>query len=465
MKHDLLLCLLGLLFATPLLAQHEQHGKDTMQMQHHDHMHMDSGANATMQAMPAHSVPMSHSYSLNLPMNRNGSGTGWLPDASPMYGVMIHSKKWMYMIHGNVFVRYTNQDFTGRGSRGAQKFDAPNWFMVMAQRKIGRNGLLHIGGMLSLDRLTEGGGGYPLLFQSGESWKGKALVDRQHPHDLFSEISIGYTQALSAKSDVFVYLGYPGEPALGSVAFMHRPSAMYNPDAPISHHWNDGTHITFGTVTAGYRYDKLKIEASVFTGREPDENRFDFDKPRFNSWSARLSYNPNANWAFQVSHGFIKSPEALHPGENVQRTTASAIASYPLGEDRSFNATAIWGLNKTKGHDGENAVLAEASLSLKKIAVYTRYEWVQKSQEELDLDPLIYSEGLFPVNAVTAGISYDWLRLNPVTVVIGGQLSLYHADSRLDQLYGKNPLAAELYLRIYPSLMRMKQHHSKGMQM
>jgi len=424
------------------LAQHEHH----MQMQKDTSKQMDMEMD----------VPMSHSYSPNLPMNRNGSGTGWLPDASPMYGIVLHSKKWMYMIHGNVFLRYTKQDLGNKGSRGDDKFDAPNWFMVMAQRKVGRNGLFHYEAMISLDRLTEGGSGYPLLFQSGESWKGRPLVDRQHPHDLFSGLSVGYTQALSKKSDVFIYIGYPGEPALGSVAFMHRPSALNGPDAPISHHWNDGTHITFGVVTVGYRYDQFKIEASSFTGREPDENRYNFDKPRFNSWSGRLSYNPSTNWALQVSHGFVKSPEALHPEEDVHRTTASAVASYPIGKDRFFNATALWGLNKSKDHTGENAVLLEAAVNLRRAAVYGRYEWVQKSREELDLDAAKYGEHtLFPANAFTVGASYDLLHLQPVNIAIGGQLSVYQADSQLDELYGKTPFSGEVFLRIYPALMRM----------
>lgn len=77
---------------------------------------------------------MSHAFSLNLPMGRNGSGTGWLVDASPMYGVMYHSKHWMYMLHGNLFLRYNNQDFTNKGSRGDSKLDAPNWLMFMTKK-------------------------------------------------------------------------------------------------------------------------------------------------------------------------------------------------------------------------------------------------------------------------------------------------------------------------------------------
>jgi len=437
-------------------SQHEHHmpvkkdsttqsstGKDST-------MHMEGNMDMQM------SMPMSHSYSLNLPMNRNGSGTGWLPDASPMYGIMLHSKNWMYMIHGNIFLRYTSQDVGNKGARGGHKFDAPNWFMLMAQRKIGKNGLFHYEAMISLDRLTEGGAGYPLLFQSGESWKGKPLFDRQHPHDLFSGLSIGYSQALSKKSDVFIYIGYPGEPALGSVAFMHRPSALNDPDAPISHHWNDGTHITFGVITIGYRLSKFKLEASTFTGREPNENRYNFDKPRFDSWSGRLSVNPSQNWALQVSHGYVKSPEMLHPGENVHRTTASIITSYPLGRDKYFNATALWGLNKTEGHEGENAALLEAAVTLKRAAFYTRYEWVQKSVEELSLDETIYGEHtLFPVNVLSAGINYDLVHIKPVNIALGGKFSFYHAPGTLNSLYGKNPVGAEVYLRIYPGLMKM----------
>ncbi|HYK57027.1 MAG TPA: hypothetical protein VEV15_11205, partial [Flavisolibacter sp.] len=188
-------------------AQHEHHNmQDTTKprMQMSDTMNMGK---MKMSKPMNHHMSMSHAYSLNLPMNRNGSGTGWLPDASPMYGYMFHSPKWMYMLHGNLFFRYNNQDFTNKGSRGNSEFDAPNWLMFMGQRQVGKNGLFHFSTMVSLDAPLGGGSGYPLLFQSGEAYKGKAIVDRQHPHDLFSELSVSYSQALSPKTDVFAYVG------------------------------------------------------------------------------------------------------------------------------------------------------------------------------------------------------------------------------------------------------------------
>ncbi|HEY1055021.1 MAG TPA: hypothetical protein VGE24_07795, partial [Emticicia sp.] len=350
----------------------------------------------------------------------------------------------------------TVQNMGRKNMRGGEAFSAPNWLMFMGQRKIGKKGLLRFNTMLSADRLTEGGAGYPLLFQTGESWQGRPLVDSQHPHDLFSELSIGYTYAFSKKSDLSFYLAYPGEPALGSVAFMHRPSALANPDAPLSHHWNDGTHITFGVATIGYRFNKLKIEASSFTGREPDENRYNFDKPRFDSYSGRLSYNPTRNWSFQVSQGWIKSPEFLHADEDVTRTTASAIYAKKFGEEEFLNITALWGVNKQHESKSENAVLIEASLRQQKTAFYTRYEWTQKSVEELDLNEADFNMGsLFPVNAFTLGFNYDLFSLNNVRFAAGSQFTVYHTDNRLKDLYGKTPVSGQVFLRIYPSLMNM----------
>lgn len=439
-KYFPLLILFLVSFTT--FGQHDMH-----------HMHM----NDTTMQMDYDSMdmpPMSHAFSLNLPMSRNGSGTGWLPDSTPMYGYMFHSKKWMYMLHGNIFFRYNHQDVSNAGSRGDEKFDSVNWLMFMGQRRLGKKGLFRFNSMLSFDNLF-GGSGYPLLFQTGESWKGIPLVDRQHPHDLFSELSVAYTYAFNKKTDLSFYLGYPGEPALGSVAFMHRVSSLYNPDAPLSHHWNDGTHITFGVATIGLRLDKFKLEASSFTGREPDENRWNFDRPRFDSYSGRLSYAPNAYWTFQISEGFIKSPELTHPDEDVYRTTASLSHVIPISGKSFINLNALWGLNHT--HDNEHAALFEMVYTYDRWAFYTRYEWVQKSVEELNLNEDFYGKtALFNVNALTLGLGFDAVKTKALNMSVGAQASFFAADPRLNNLYGKYPVSAEVYLRVYPPRMRVR---------
>lgn len=417
---------------------------DSMKMNDHESMNMD------------HMQMMSDPFSLNLPMARHGSGTGWLPDASPMYGYMFHAKQWIFMAHGNVFIRYNKQDISNKGSRGGKQFDSPNWLMLMGQHPVGNKGLFHFSTMFSLDPLTVGGGGYPLLFQSGEAYKGKSLVDKQHPHDLFSELSVSYSYAFSKNTEAFIYVGYPGEPALGPVAFMHRPASLYNPDAPLSHHWSDATHITFGVGTLGIRLGNVKIDGSLFTGREPNDMRYDFDTPKFDSWSGRLSYNPSENWALQVSHGFLKSPEELHPDEDVNRTTASAIFSKPLHNNGWLNFSVVYGLNKIKEQSGENSFLLEDSWTLNRLTLYSKYEYVEKTREELALNESVYGHNVkFPVNAFTLGLNYDLLHVLNTRVAAGGQFIYYHADEKLNTLYGKNPSAFEIYLKITPGRMKM----------
>lgn len=397
-------------------------------------------------------IPMTSSYSLSLSMNRNGSGTGWLPDESPMNGYMLHSGSWMLMFQGSIFLRYTGADITKEGNYSSGKWDAPNWFMGMAQRKIGSNGLLSFKTMLSLDRLTEGGNGYPLLFQSGETWEGKPLVNRQHPHDFFAELSIGYTQRLGKDADITGYFGYPGEPALGPVAFMHRVSSGNNPDAPLSHHWQDASHITFGVATLGFRYKMLKLEGSAFNGSEPDEERWGFDKIKFNSYSYRISVNPNKNFALQFSQGFIKSPEALEPGVDVTRTTASVIHSYNLSSSKNISTSFAWGYNdKGHGHT-EHSFLLESNAQLNKLAVYGRYEFVQKDPEELSLDGFEH-DTKFNINALTLGTNYRLFQFSNTNVSLGLQGSIYFTPMELQPFYGKNPLSAQIYLKFNPADM------------
>lgn len=437
-------------------AQHEQHQmpRDTARSEDRKMDHREPQKGMTHEMDPSEMPPMSHAYSLNLPMNRNGSGTGWLPDASPMYGYMLHSKKWMYMIHGNIFIRYNNQDIDNVGTRGDTKVDAPNWFMAMGQRRVGQNGLFHFSAMFSLDPLF-GGDGYPLLFQTGETYNGGPLVDRQHPHNLFSELSIAYTESFTKDIDAFVYFGYPGEPALGPVAFMHRPSSINNLDSPLGHHWQDATHITFGVATVGFRYKIFKIDASVFTGREPGEARYGFDEPKFDSYSYRLTANPAKTLSVQVSRAFLKSPEAVEPEEDVDRTTASILHSLPLTKHNHFLTSAlVWGYNDSGDDHQENSFTAETNLQLDRFAVYGRFENIEKSASELLLEQFEDYE-LFKINAITLGLNYTVLRQWNTNLAVGAQGTFYTADERLDPTYGSNPKSLEIYLRISPALMNM----------
>ncbi|GAB3166650.1 hypothetical protein [Telluribacter humicola] len=453
----------GILAAGPAIAQHEHHQQptpkaDTTTTDHSMHRGHNMHGDAGMQMGGMRH--MTHAFSLSLPMTRNGSGTSWQPDATPMYAYMHHGRNWNYMVHGSVFLQYNGQNINNKGRKGSESaFNVPNWVMGMAQRQVGQNGLVTVRSMVSLDRVFDGGAGYPLLYQSGETWQDQPLIDRQHPHDFISELAVGYTQRFGPKVDASVYVGYPGEPALGPTAFMHRMSAFNNPNATLGHHWQDATHITFGVVTAGVRYGDFKVEASRFTGREPDENRFDFDRPRFDSYSYRLMYNPTDNWAFQVSRGFIRSPEVSHPDEDVHRTTASAQHSVPLlgSPSRWISSTLVWGLNDAGHGHVEHSALLESNLQLDRWGVYGRYEWVQKSPEELFIEaPETFPhDKLFPVSGLTLGVTRQIASFANTLLQLGGQATFYTQDAALESYYGKNPLSAQVYLRLTPGLMRM----------
>lgn len=415
---------------------------DTMHPMEHREMEHDS-------------ILMTHAYSRNLPMNRNGSGTGWVPDTSPMYMYMWGDQKSNLMLHGNIVLRYNKQDVFGKGSRGDTKIDAPNWFMGMYNRMVGERGLLNATAMISFDPITVGARGYPLLFQSGETYNGNRLVDRQHPHDFISGLSLGYTHMLSRDVDLTAYFGYPGEPALGPPAFMHRISALNNPDAVLGHHWQDATHIVFGVGTLGVRIKKFKIEGSVFTGREPDEKRYNFDQARFDSYSYRISFNPNPDYSIQVSQGFLREPELVEPGIDVTRTTASVIRSKSL-RMMNWSQTLVWAMNDKESHTAkEHSVLYENNLQFPKQAIYSRYEFVQKAAEDLDLTSAL-GDNHVDIHAVTIGYNRNIAPFAPVEILLGAQGTLNFPAPELREFYGSRPLGVEVYLQLRP---RRHRHH------
>ena len=244
---------------------------------------------------------------MTMPPAREGSGTSWLPDDTPMYAIHRQAGAWTLMAHANAFVQYLHES----GDRGSHQVGSINWFMGMADRAVG-DGHLGFRGMLSLEPWTIRGCGYPDLLASGEVCQGAAIHDRQHPHDLFMELAATYDRPLVGDVRLQLYGGPVGEPALGPTAFPHRISAMPSPLAPITHHWFDATHITFGVVTGGVYGKRWKAETSVFNGREPDENRTNIDFSALDSYSGRVWFLPTNRWALQLSAGHLTEAEASH---------------------------------------------------------------------------------------------------------------------------------------------------------
>lgn len=391
-------------------------------------------------------------YSLHKPMSREGSGTSWQPDENLLMSTMYIKNRTMLMWSGAIFGRYTATDLKDETLRGDEQFDAPNWFMFMATQRLGKNDLLTFNSMFSLDYWTVGETGYPLLFQTGETFHDVPLADRQHNHDLFSALGLAYTHSFSPLTDLTVSFGYPGEPALGPPAFMHRLSAVYNPNAPIAHHWQDATHITYGNATLGFRYKNIKLEGSVFTGREPDEERLDFDEPKFDSYSYRVSVNPVHTLSFQFSRAKITSPEPHLPDTNLTRTTFSALHTRGLKGNNFIASAFIWGLNNSSPGKNLHSLLFESTLNLGVISIYGRYEFVEKDAAELFLPPEFNDRTEFALNAFTLGLNKTLFSRYKADLSLGAQGTLNFPDQRLERIYGEMPISAQVYLRLAPAL-------------
>ena len=397
----------------------------------HDMARMDHGAmpgmdHGTMEHAPMYGALGSYA------MTREASGTAWQPDSAPMDGLHVISGPWMLMLHGDATLVHDDQG----GPRGGSKTFTESMLMGMASRPVGDHGTLGLRAMLSLDPLM-GKSGYPLLLATGETANGHdELVDRQHPHDLFMELSASYSYDLGQGRSLYLYGGLPGEPALGPPTFMHRASGMDLPEAPIGHHWFDSTHVTFGVVTAGYSQGPWKIEASAFKGREPDQHRWDIESPKLDSWSVRGFWNPTANLSFQLSTGHIHSPEQLSPDKDEQRTTASASYNLPLANGGNWATTIAWARKDERPGPALNGWLAETAVRFaRRHTVFARAEHVEEA-ELFEDGPLAGT--VIPVSKLSGGYAYALpVGKGPVRVSVGGLASAYAFPDRIKSAYGR----------------------------
>lgn len=403
-----------------------------------------SGHGAAPAATPAehsgHAMPSTGVFG-SYPMARDASGTSWQPDVSAHGGLHSSAGDWMVMSHLTLNVVY---DWQG-GPRGDEDGFVSGMAMVSARRDLPNMGTINLRAMVSPDPLM-GKEGYPLLLAAGETADGVSpLVDRQHPHDFFMELSASYTHRVSDADSVFLYVGLPGAPAFGPPAFMHRLSAQDSPEAPITHHWLDSTHITFGVLTAGWVHDRWKLEVSQFRGREPDENRWNIESGDLDSSSARLSFNPTDNLALQVSWADVESPEALEPDHDERRWSASGIYTVPFRENGWWSTTAAWSV-KLKDHGEELSAFALES-ALKPNEAWTLFA----RAEAIETDELTPGGGHGPIRSVSKlslGAIRDWRVSDNITLGLGGLYTFNQVPSALEPSYGGDPEGGMVFVRL-----------------
>jgi hypothetical protein len=290
-----------------------------------------------------------------------------------------------------------------------------------------------------------GRSGYPLHLAAGETADGiTTLVDRQHPHDLFMELSASYSHRLGDRASLFLYAGLPGEPAFGPPAFMHRMSIMDSPEAPITHHWLDSTHISFGVVTAGLVVDNLKVEASRFNAREPDQHRYDIETGALDSTAVRLSWNPTEHLSLQGSWGRFISPEQLEPDEDQTRWSASAIYTRPIAANGWWSTTLAWG-RRSAEDDQLDAFALEGAVGLDLWTLFGRAERIETNE-------LIAVGGqhgpIFDVAKLSLGAIRDFRLDRHVRLGVGGLYAFNFIPGALEASYDGDPDGAMLFVRL-----------------
>ncbi|MGD0446447.1 MAG: hypothetical protein ABSA39_21125 [Edaphobacter sp.] len=416
------------------------------------------------------------------------SGTSAEPPSTPVTMLMRNFRGWTLMLHGSAFLSDTQQQ--AQNHRGGDKLFSTNWLMPMAMRQLGpdgRYGQLTLRTMLSLEPATISNRQFPELFQQGETAFGKPIIDGQHPHDFFMELAALYDLRLGHQTLFSLYAAPIGDPAIGPIAYPHRLSASEDPIAALGHHQQDSTHIAFNVFTGGLTWRWLRFEESGFHGAEPTEQRWGFQPSpnghAVDSYSSRITFSPTPNWSSQYSIAHIVSPEALYPGEDQQRQTASIIYNRPFGahsdaahhnttampgmnmsQDMTTKATGnwsttlLWGRTKSLPQTGEasnkeNSYLLESLLQFHtRNYVWTRIENAGRSNELLlqpgsPLPPNFTESPIGHVAAYSFGYDRDYRLIPHILTAPGAQFTTYTTPATLVSTYGAHPFGVVAFVR------------------
>ncbi|MEO5922226.1 MAG: hypothetical protein ABIR70_00210 [Bryobacteraceae bacterium] len=416
----------------------------------------DPHAGHDMSAMDHSTMNHSNMNEAESYLMKMASGTSQNPLSWPMPMLMPKLGSWNLMIMGQGFVNSTQQS----GPRGGDKIFAANWAMISATHRLG-GGALMLQSMFSLDPATVTKQAYPLLFQTGETANGTPLVDAQHPHDFIMGLGVQYAHSISENTMFQAYYAPVGDPALGPVSFPHRASAFELPQATLSHHVQDSTHIAINVATVAIRHKWLRLEASSFYGTEPNENRWNIDWGPMNSYSGRVSILPSSNWMAQFSAGRLKDPErqSHSPGDeahggDIVRMTSSVHYTRPMGNGNHWSTSVIWGGNhNVQNQRNTNSYLVETLYPVSpKNFLTARAEVVDKDElftnnHTLEHQLELIAGNVFRVKAYTGGYTRDIGTFQNVETGIGANLTAYVIPAAIQPYYGQHPWGVNMFVR------------------
>jgi hypothetical protein len=406
------------------------------------------GAVPPAAAQPTDTPPTAPTRAIeSVPLARMASGTAWLPDAARPHGFHATLGPWSVMAHGAVFLQYIRES----GIRGDGQLGSRNWIMVAAGRRIGE-GAVRLRTMVSAEPLTVTPRGYPQLLQVSQVYQGETVSDRQHPHELVIELAASYDHAASPDVGLSAYFGVVGEPALGPVAYPHRPSAVNDPSAPLGHHSQDFTHTTFGVVTVAAFTRALRLEVSAFNGAHPDDVRTDLEAVRLDSYAARVTINPSPHVSGAVWFGRVAATSGTHGHAAFDRFGVSVVHVHRRATGAEWSTALIYGATLPAGARRPlNTLLLESSVELDAAnAVFARAEYVRRTAVELSLVGSVSRE--LDIGAVSLGYTRTAIRRRGVTVALGGRGHTYVVPAELVPFYGSRaPLGALAFVRLRPA--------------
>ncbi len=381
--------------------------------------------------------------------NRAAAVTGAQPAAPAIDARMQEAPgapvPWMVTLDGAVFGTVNRQG----GRRGDTEFRSQNWLMAMASRPFDRS-TVTLTAMVSAERLTAGAAGYSEIFQVGEAYRGLQITDRQHPHDLFMQLSAAWRFPVGSGTDLTLAGGPVGEPTLGPAAFMHRASAAENPTAPLAHHIVDSTHIASSVVMLRMDRGRFAFEGSAFHGREKNERRYDVELGALDSWAGRIWFQPAPEWRVQASHGFLHEPEALEPGN--QRRTNASVSWLRIHGGATYSAFTFAVGRNSRAFADLDSVLAEGAHDFGRLAVFGRFESTGVETEILLFPQVVHrphpGELVDTVRAGTAGVVWKLQDAGAFAIGVGADATVYGVPPLLQVTHDARPVSFHLFVRV-----------------
>lgn len=357
----------------------------------------------------------------------------------------------MWMAHGNAFLVQT----IAEGPRGRNRFAVPNMIMADAGHTVGDRHYLNANLMLTFERWTFPKGGHPELLQIGERDEDdRPYIDGQHPHSSpIMGLTLSDTIRLGeGKDHLKLFFAPRGQATEGPIAFMHRPSGMVNPDAPLGHHiGQDVSHITSTVFGASLALGRARIEASTFYGREPEPSHVDLPLGTPNSYAGRLIYEFSDDVQAMASAAHVKEPEPHDPDlEKIYRYSASLYSRHDLSSGWMLHHAFVFGF--TNFYDNASALrsfLDEFWIhSDSNHNFWGRVEFVERTPSELAISVTSGTNDPRWVTALTAGYTYDLLKFEGSKLGAGASITKNFLPSEFRGAYGGDPWSGRIFIQL-----------------